>query len=328
MSNQRIIVIHGRSTKPARAAYEKLQIKALLQGLARTNTGKEAQITNGKVAVDFVYYGDINNFILSESPDVAKTLTARDPDLRDIPCLPHTGYDLAIDQLAKFKNFHANAYKKVLAENKDLRWLDNAARAVSTFAAITSNTFLNTYAISKATTDMGAYLLTRKIGSEVRQRLQKVLKPALLAGEDICLVSHSMGCMVSYDVLWKYSRMSEYEDVQATNNKITKWLTLGCPLGEAGVKRNLYDGDERGPDRHPANIVKDWVNIAARDDFVAHDRSMKNDFRNMKKLGYVESITDQEIYNCYYYDGVSNPHKLYGYLVHGKVGQQIADWIN
>ncbi len=330
MAKQRIILIHGRSTKPGKAAFEALQKKALLHGLTREGSGKGKKIEDEKVAIDFVYYGDVNNALLAEkSKKMAKRLTAKDPHCGNLPCEPHQGLDKAIDILAAMPNFSARTYKKVLEQNEDRRWLDNAANAVSTFAAITTATFLNKVAINKTTPDMGAYLLTRKVGSEIRERLQKVLRPAIRAGDDICLVSHSMGCMVAYDVLWKFSRMSEYSELQESGNKISKWVTLGCPLGEAGVKRNLYDGDERREDKYPREIVLDWVNIAAKDDFVAHDRSIKDDYSYMTRSDpkLVNSIRDEEIYNCFFHDGVSNPHKLYGYLAHEKVGKEIADWI-
>lgn len=326
--SQRIIVIHGRHTKPAKAQHADLQMKALIQGLERADTIKAAKVHSGEIPVDFVYYGDVNNHLLSEKRKIRETLSARDPDFSDAPCLPHEGYFDAIDELAGMSRFTKTAYHKVLKANKDFRWLDDAARALSTLTAVASASRLNMSVIAKATEDMGAYLLTRKVGSQIRQRLQHVLKPALLAGEDICLVSHSMGCMVSYDVLWKFSRMSEYAEVQTSGNRVNLWMTLGCPLGEAGVKRNLYDGDERDLDKHPENIIRDWVNVAAKDDFVAHDSTMKNDYRAMLSNGYLDTITDKKIYNCFAYKERSNPHKFYGYLAHDYVGKRITDWIN
>jgi post-segregation antitoxin (ccd killing protein) len=276
---QRIIVIHGRSTKPAKAPHQLLLKKALIQGVTRSDPAKAQAISRGDIPVDFVYYGDVNNALLAESPAHRKKMTETDPEFGHAPCVPHDEIEPAIDTLAGISRFTKADYRKVIRNNADLRWMDDAARAISTLAAITTGTFLNEKVISHATRDMGAYLLTRKIGSKVRSRLQTPLKSALMNGDDICLISHSMGCMVSYDVLWKFSRMSEYADVQAGRPKVNLWLTLGCPLGEAGVKNNLYDGNERNRDKYPQNIIKDWVNIAARDDFIAHDSTMKGDYR-------------------------------------------------
>lgn len=324
---KRIIIIHGRNTKPAESTYENLQKKALIQGVARNDPAKAAKIANGSIRTDFVYYGDINNELLARTARIRKTLTETDPDNAGAKCIPHSEVQPALDALAQISKFSKADYRKILRNNKDRRWLDDAARALSTIAAITTATFLNEAVISLATADMGAYLLTRQTGSEIRSRLQEKLKPALMNGDDICLIAHSMGCMVSYDVLWKFSRMSEYSNVREQGNRVNLWLTLGCPLGEAGVKSNLYDGHERQKDRYPINIIRDWVNIAAKDDFVAHDTSMKDDYRAMRRWGFLDSITDKKIYNCYAAKGSSNPHKLYGYLAHGKVGEAVANWI-
>jgi hypothetical protein len=109
-----------------------------------------------------------------------------------------------------------------------------AARAVSTLAAILTGSRLNGFAIMNATADMGAYLMRRSVGSAIRARLQDPLRKALKRGDDICLVSHSMGCMVAYDVLWKFSRMSEYADLRAGGVKVTRWVTLGAHWAKLG----------------------------------------------------------------------------------------------
>ncbi|MGI9395731.1 MAG: hypothetical protein ACR2OY_13870 [Boseongicola sp.] len=329
---QRIIMVHGRSTKPCKAQYAHLQKLALLQGLKRVSSAKAAKISDGRIPVDFVYYGDINNRILAGvDEEKAKSLEAKDPHSHNAPCLPATGYAAAIAALEEFDRFDRRAYRRVLAENTDLRFVDNAARAVSTLAAILTGASLNRIAIKVATADMGAYLMRRSVGSAIRERLQDPLRRALKRADDICLVSHSMGCMVAYDVLWKFSRMSEYRELRDTGSKINRWVTLGCPLGEAGVKANLCDAKEydfqNGTDKHPKDIVGDWLNVAAVDDFISHDATMKNDYSAMLKHGYVNSITDISIYNCFTFKGTSNPHKLYGYLANPKCAATIADWI-
>lgn len=135
---------------------------------------------------------------------------------------------------------------------------------------------------------------------------------------------------MSYDVLWKFSRMSEYKDVRDSESRISKWITLGCPLGEAGVKANLYDAGERafdgGTDQHPKDIIRSWENIAAVDDFISHDSTMRDDYKAMKKYGFLEEIRDQKIYNCWSHNGKANPHKFYGYLAHPTVASIITNW--
>ncbi|NNF23552.1 MAG: hypothetical protein HKN63_01920 [Rhodobacteraceae bacterium] len=325
---KRLVLVHGRSTKPAKAQYARLQKEALVQGMARIDPAKAEALRSGAVPIDFVYFGDITNRILAESdPEARAELTERDPHSGGAPCLPVGTLHEAIDRLGRIGRFDKRAYRKVLRENKDLRFVDDIVRAVSTLASLATATLANELVIRTATSDMGAYLMRRKIGSDVRERLQAPLRRAIRRGDDICLVSHSMGCLVAYDVLWKFSHLSEYAHVREAENPIRCWLTLGCPLGEAGVKANLYDAGERGEDRYPKRIVEHWTNVAAMDDFISHDASMRDDYRAMLKRGYVQSIKDFRIYNCFTDEGRSNPHKLYGYLANPAAIRPIADWM-
>lgn len=248
-------------------------------------------------------------------------LKGRDSAFDGAPCEESGSYDADLQELFARTSHTKSSYKKFLKEEKDNRALDNVASAVSGLLNLIG---LSDNIIKAATPDMGAYLKTRKVGSEVRERLQKVLKPALKRGDDICLVAHSMGCIVSYDVLWKFSRMSEYGSIR--NCKVSKWITIGCPLGEPGVKDNLYDSDEGDDGKFPTNIDH-WLNIAAKDDFVAHDEDIADDFKEMKRLGYVRKIEDKEIYNFWAGYSGANPHKHYGYLDHPTTAQEIASWM-
>lgn len=326
MSEKIIIVIHGRSTKPSASAHQKLVRASLLNGLKRVDIDAARQIASGDIKLAFAYYGDINNrLMLDDDPEIEKDLLASNDEVYGLaPCVPAGPVARGIDRLATIRAHDKSAYKVLLKEFDDYRWFDEVASAVSGVAAATG---LSEYAVKWATADMSQYLMTRKVGSEIRQRLQAYLKPALERGADICLISHSMGCIVSYDVLWKYSRMSEYRDLQDLGSKVSLWLTLGCPLGEPGVRNNLYDAHERGADRFPRHIIENWVNFAAVDDFVSHDGTMRNDFKDMVNFGFVEGISDHEIYNFWVGEEALNPHKFYGYLDNPDVARQISSWV-
>ncbi len=325
MSKQkRLIIIHGRASKPSEKEKRRLAEMALFNGLRRVSSEAAKRLEDKSIKYDFVYYGDINNReLMNNDPEVKQQLKGRDPQHNNSPCEVDGSYDADMQKLFEQTTFSRAAYRKFLAETKDRRMMDEA---VSVISAIANLLGLSDNVIKGATPDMGAYLQTRKVGSEVRTRLQRQLKPAIKNNEDICLVSHSMGCIVSYDVLWKFSQMSEYADVRENGNRINLWLTLGNPLGEPGVRDNLYDANEREDGKYPRGIINRWVNIAARDDFVSHDGTMENDYREMKK--YVGSIKDRpQIHNFWCGTNGSNPHKLYGYLDNPKVAQEIANWI-
>lgn len=325
MMAKHLILIHGRSSKPAQAEKARLAELALRHGLARVDPTLPSTIGTG-VKLSFVYYGDVSNRLLLEhDPDRWRLeLTALDPENGDAPCEPPGSYDKDLGEMLKQEDFSLSAYKDFLAKTRDRRGLDELARIASWIGSFTG---LSDRIISRATPDMGAYLLTRKVGSEIRGRLQTVLSSALLAGDDICVVSHSMGCIVTYDVLWKLAQMSEYAEVQEAKNKLTRWATIGCPLGEPGVQELLYDSNERGEGRYPRNLIGHWINIAARDDFVSHDASVANDFREFAETDDIRIEDLPRIHTFWSGRDGANPHKLYGYLDNPTVAGSLADWI-
>lgn len=322
---QHLIVIHGRATKPAEKVKRRLVREALLGGLRRADPAKAEKLRAEKVTFTFVYYGDINNRLMLKSKKKSPgDLRGKDPDHGNAPCELPSSYDADLQRLLTrdTAKYDKRAYKALLGEVEDRRMLDDVASLGSGLLNLIG---LSDNIIRTATPDMGAYLTTHAVGSEVRERLQGPLRKALLADEDVCLVSHSMGCIVGYDVLWKFSRMSEYKDLRGRS--LSRWITLGNPLGEPGVQDNLFDSAEDDEARYPDRNIGDWLNIAAHDDFVAHDGDVADDFKAMKKRRLVRRIHDQKICNFWVGFSGSNPHKLYGYLDHPKVGARIAEWI-
>jgi hypothetical protein len=321
-----LMVIHGRSTKPSEQEKRRLVKKCLVHGLNRVDPKAASRLGPGDVKFTFVYYGDIANaLILDRNPDRKKRLTGVDAKHGNAVCEPDGFYDHGIDLLFGQTQHGKAAYKAFLKKYPDQRWLDDASSVVSYLAGLTG---LSDNIIKPVTADMGAYLMTRQFGSAIRERLQAPLKKALIAGDDVCLVAHSMGCIVAYDVLWKFSRMSEYRAVQNASNPVSLWLTLGNPLGEPGVRDNLYDADEHEDGVYPTGIIRDWENISAEDDFICHDPTISDDFKAMKRDGHLKSMKDTKIYNFWMGAENTNPHKFYGYLDNPTVARRIVRWMN
>ena len=329
-----LILVHGRAIKPPQGGMREVAKRAVLEGLKRAGArDAAAAVAGGATRFSFVYYGDINNRIEAEAD--AKTraiLTAHnDPGLTFEPALPIAEIEDGYRRTLAIGAFTEGAYREVLKRADDWRFLDEAADAVSLFGQLLTFGILNTEIVLKSKPDMAAYLSSKTTGSAIRDRLQAVLGPAMLAGDDICLVTHSMGCMVAYDVLWKYSFESEHQAVRRTGTRVSRWVTLGCPLGEPGVRVNLRDARYGESERYPRNVDV-WRNIHARDDFVAHVELMKDSFAPMLRNRLVASIEDTGIFNCWIYkdamngDLVSNPHDLYGYLMDAVTGRAIAEW--
>ena len=75
-----------------------------------------------------------------------------------------------------------------------------------------------------------------EFGSAVCWKLTDPLAEALCDGDDIMLVSHSLGTMISYDVLWKFSYYGENRALRQHEIKVNRFVTLGSPLGDETVK--------------------------------------------------------------------------------------------
>jgi hypothetical protein len=321
MPEKHLILIHGRATKPPKVAKKRLVKKALLAGLKRVDEKAARAVESGRVKFSLAYYGDINNrLMVAAEPERKRHMIKIGDDWYE----PSDSYDADLNRLLKRPtNRHSlKDYRQLLRDEADARFKDDLARIASPVLGFFG---LGTRFIKKTLPDLGAYLTSRVVGSDVRYRLQGPIKRALKSGQQVGIIAHSMGCIVSYDVLWKLSRMSEYRDVR--DRKVSLWLTLGSPLGEPAVQGTLYDAHEPEDGKYPSNIDR-WVNIAARDDFVAHDATVADDFKEMKKRRLVRTLRDLPRVNTFWVGTQgSNPHKLYGYLNHPTVAKVVSEWI-
>jgi hypothetical protein len=321
MSQKNIIVVHGRGTKPQPGVLRRMIKRALVAGLERVDAKAAHAVASSQVKLTLAYYGDVTTDLMADSsPQLTDSLIRRhgkwyEHPERDLPGLERL--------MARPTDRHTEEdHKELLKSHKNRRFLDDVVRVVSPLASITG---LGVYAVGKLFPDLGAYLGSRRWGSEIRHRLQCKLRPALARGDDVALVAHSMGCIVAYDVLWKLSRMREHSAVH--QRRVSLWLTAGSPLGDKSIKDCLYDSNEGEDGLYPANVVE-WVNVAAHDDFVAHDGTAVDDFRDMRRRGLVESIRDlAPIYTFWVGSKGANPHKFYGYINHPETARVVAQWI-
>jgi len=163
-----------------------------------------------------------------------------------------------------------------------------------------------------------------EFGTTSRGRMTPVLRQAFDSEASICVIGHSLGSMICYDTLWKFSR--SYDFVEYNNKKIDLFISIGSPLGDESVKRNLKGARAVIDRRYPGN-VRQWINVAAEDDYISHDEKIANDYRAMKRLKLIKNITDKRIYNLSAPNGKSNPHHSSGYLIHPSVADAVAQWL-
>lgn len=308
MPRPTILLVHGRSFKPPERELKRFWIDALRCGLARDRP--EALPAFTRAHRELVYYGDLSNgYLLSrgETYDVLGDLADRRACHADLVRRGREDFTREAYQRTPGRS----AYREFLAD---------------TLGAPLSALRLTEGLIARVSPDMAHYWnRDEAFGSEVRATMSAPLKRALRRSGPVLLIAHSLGAIVAYDTLWKFSRTGEYRP-EFSDRPIDLWITIGSPLSDPTVRRHLRGSGATGPRRFPANVRR-WVNVTAEDDFVAHDETAADDFTDMVEAGLVETIDDHQIYNLAVRRGRSNPHSSAGYLIHPTVTALVADWL-
>ncbi len=303
---KKIIFIHGRAQKPAESDLRDLWFKAVAYGLER-DFGIEGRQLFDRVAKEFVYYGDLSNTFL------------------DVPVEDPTSRYEALENLKSYSKsqFNKSTYKKVSKTGFLLEGL------ADTFSGVLGKLHLAEPLITAVAPDMAHYWNEESyFGSDVRNRLTPVLRTAFDNDDELLLVSHSLGTMISFDNLWKFSHYGEYRHEYGLSKKVDLFVTLGSPLGDENVKERLKGSSNKGFRKYPTNIRR-WCNIAAEDDYISHDSKIRNDYKEMRKLGMLGGGLQDiyPIYNLNVRNGRSNPHSSIGYLIHPKFSELVHGWL-
>ncbi len=309
-----IILIHGRSYKPNAVSLKRNWVGALAYGIERDH-GKRALNKFKKARKTMAYYGDLTNTFLGKHTGKRWTKKREADDITD--------RKEALEALKLYgtREFTRSNYNKI----RDLADVFKEA-AASVFSGPLSLFSIGDEIVGMVAPDMEHYWNPDdKFGSDVRWRLTQPLERAIKAGDDILLIAHSLGSIVSYDVLWKFSHYGEYQHIR--NKGINTLVTIGSPLGDEIVKDELKGANAKFRRRYPQNIGH-WINFAAEDDYIAHDPTLANDFKRMVQFGLTSSITDKHIYNMAIRWDNSNPHHGTGYLIHPQMSRITTDWLN
>ena len=257
------------------------------------------------------YYGDItDNFLSSQGLRYDEALDVGD----------RRNALIKLRTFERRKQFGVARYDRLPGKNAIPEF------AADVFAPLLARLGLSRSLINKVGIDLAEYWnRDSDFGERIRERVRSALCLALEYSDQIMLISHGTGCIVTYDVLWQLSHEPEFAD-RIRGRKIESWMTIGAPLGDSMVKKRLKGAKRKGLERFPSNVVS-WHNLSAEDDFVSHDNTLGDDFRKMLRQREVSSIRDYRIYNMTIRYGKSNPHSSLGYLVHPRTSQIIVEWL-
>jgi len=142
----------------------------------------------------------------------------------------------------------------------------------------------------------------------VREIIRKMLALVLrkYKKRKILLIGHSMGSIISYDVLTQTA-----PDVQ-----IDTLVTPGSPLGLAIILNRIKMEQKKKISKlsklsTPENVYNHWYNLADLRDKVTLNYNLSDDYdKNSKKIKPIDKI----VYNNYKHKEEKNPHKSFGYL--------------
>ena len=155
------------------------------------------------------------------------------------------------------------------------------------------------FVVGKFASDVVDYLygpFTEAMRAPVRKALLKAPTPKVI-------VSHSLGTIITYDVL---------SEPGLAGLDVDLLVTLGCPLGIGNVQNRLRDRAGR-PNPVPTSLTA-WRNFGDRFDPVALELTLRDEFEPPKNFA-----KDDEVNNL-----ARNNHDLAGYLSIAMIRSAIA----
>jgi hypothetical protein len=304
-----ILLVHGRDFKPSEQSLSDISLAALRYGIQRDF--EDNVDAYDMVAKELAYYGDLTNALLESRGkhyDEKLDLGDRNSALSDLKAIPAR------------KRFGIRQYDRLPGKS-----------ALREFAADIAAPVLGTFGLTMplvrcVSKDCADYLSGKTdFAQRVRERVRTKLCKMLDRGDQILLMTHGLGCIVAYEVLWQLSHEAEFKD-QYGGAKIDTWLTLGAPLGDTHIRKRLLGAKHDVGQRFPTNVIT-WHNVAAEDDYLCHDNTLADDFKKMMHQRVCSAVHDHHVYNLAVRYGKSNPHSSVGYYIHPRTAKIIVDWM-
>ena len=304
----RIVLVHGHAFKPTKNALRDISMQALQYGVKRDYPDDAKWLE--AVAIDMAYFGDLTNQrLLNASRTYDEEL-----DVGDRRNALATLQGISVRKKFGFRQYDMLPGKTAMKE-----------LVADIGAPLMGLLGLTLALISWTVPELAAYLRNSDgFGDAVRARVQERIVEAIEAGDRLMLITHGMGSVVSFDVLWQLSRDPAYSEYADT--KVDTFVTLGSPLCDNFLRRYLLGAKEHGIKRYPGNIIS-WLNLSAEDDYICHDGTIADDLATMMRHRIVSQVRDFRIYNQAVRYGRSNPHSSVGYYIHPRLSKIVRDWV-
>lgn len=294
-----IIAIHGLGNKPPKDLLAQWWVNSIEEGLAKVNKSFK------KIPLEMVYWADI---LYPEPLDVQLQDTDHPLFLAE-PYIASSGKDKPPEKkfVSKILSYFEQQLDRIFL-NEDMTL--NFEKVTN---KIIHNYFkdLETYYMAEP---VDAGLEGFPVRKLIRERLLHILKKNRF--KDILLISHSMGTIISFDVL------SALKD----DYQISTFITVGSPLGLPIIVSRIFSEQKQlykdATHLKTPEVVKNkWFNVSDKEDNVALDHTLNDDF-----AANTSGVQAQDlfVYNDYEANGQRNAHKIYGYLRTSEMANLIA----
>lgn len=292
---RQLLFVHGRSQQHKNASdLKQAWITAWQRGLAKG--GLEVPIDESDIR--FPYYGDTLDALVDpdhagEIPPVLVRGAAPEEDAAQQEFVAAVAREA--QQALRIPDETVDAAASELGPRdrgpQNWRWVHAVLTAIDTHLPGGSAA-----ALALVTHDVYQYLHN----PGVREAIDEGVRAALSADEETVVVGHSLGSVVTYNLLT--------DQGSALGWKVPLYLTVGCPLGISAIRRTL------APVTHPGCAPR-WFNARDNRDVVA---LFLLDPGHFKVDPAVENKNDVK-------NDTANRHGISGYLSDAEVAKRVHD---
>lgn len=317
--NRAIVFVHGLAAKPPEPDFLRLWSHTLIESLELEHPALAAKLAHHRAeVVRSAYWANAVPDHIEDDADYVRATGERVEQLLD-------------ERRAKGTDFHVGGGALVsdFFERQAATLLDFLVTGLTIKDDVARETL----------EEIRLYADDQYVADRVRKPLEQALREAWEEDREVAVLAHSMGTFVAVDVLWRFSHRSEPEYRSYAKRKVQLFVTMGSPLGDPLVQRELLLGErwkKQGTRRYPTN-VDTWQNYSCLGDIVSHDSNLKDDFHEpMLRLGILRAARDYEgLYNPFLrvkdHPGQRerhNPHSIYGYLAQPKLAKSLAHFLS
>ncbi len=322
LADKRIIMIHGRASKPPAEVNHDLWRHTLIENIRVGNRSLARSLESSPQVFVSAYWADMVPHHIPDDAAYCRKLRLQ--------------VDKVIAERRAIRDrFHVGMGERVGSFFQE-RGIDLARLLIG---ALDIKDEVMTYFLRE--TEL--YDRDQYIADRMRAPLENALREAWNAGVEPVVIAHSMGSFIAYDVLWRFSHRRDKGFAAYNRKRVKMFVTLGSPLGDESVRNLLFARHHRqhGRRQYPTNIDS-WHNYACLGDVVAHQKNFHDIFyqpmralklfpadRKFRSIDYVNLHNPFEVVT---HAGnrereKRNPHKSYGYLVQPRLGSWLADYL-